>query len=70
MADLGHDHRSGLGMASATPHGLTALGWGALATIALAVEFVVTSPVNRWMIGRGPGRARSGPGARWRRPPP
>src|SRR3712207_6390579 len=32
------------------------LFWGALAA-ALAVAFVVTLPVNRWMIGRGKGHA-------------
>jgi len=32
------------------------LFWGALA-FALAVAFVVTVPVNRWMIGRGRGHA-------------
>ena len=32
------------------------LFWGALAA-ALAVAFVVTVPVNRWMIGRGKGHA-------------
>ncbi|MEU1040889.1 DUF4396 domain-containing protein [Streptomyces sp. NPDC005907] len=32
------------------------LFWGALA-ISLAVAFVVTTPVNRWMIGRGKGHA-------------
>jgi hypothetical protein len=31
--------------------------WGALA-LALAVAFVVTVPVNKWMIGRGLGHAR------------
>ena len=37
--------------------GLTSwLFWGALA-FALAVAFVVTVPVNRWMIGRGKGHA-------------
>ena len=37
--------------------GLTsALFWGALA-LALAVAFVVTVPVNRWLIGRGRGHA-------------
>ena len=37
--------------------GLTsALFWGALA-FSLAVAFVVTVPVNRWMIGRGRGHA-------------
>ena len=37
--------------------GLTsALFWGALA-FALAVAFVVTVPVNRWLIGRGRGHA-------------
>ncbi|WP_432478082.1 DUF4396 domain-containing protein [Nocardioides sp. GXQ0305] len=35
---------------------LDALFWGALA-VALAVAFVVTVPVNRWMIGRGKGHA-------------
>ncbi|MFK4225408.1 DUF4396 domain-containing protein [Streptomyces sp. NPDC019890] len=33
-----------------------ALFWGALA-ISLVVAFVVTTPVNRWMIGRGKGHA-------------
>ncbi|MEU4492517.1 DUF4396 domain-containing protein [Streptomyces sp. NPDC023998] len=33
-----------------------ALFWGALG-ISLAVAFVVTTPVNRWMIGRGKGHA-------------
>ncbi|MBO2463904.1 DUF4396 domain-containing protein [Actinomadura violacea] len=33
-----------------------ALFWGALAA-ALAVAFVLTTPVNRWMIGRGKGHA-------------
>ncbi|MFZ3571027.1 DUF4396 domain-containing protein [Streptomyces sp. BH097] len=32
------------------------LFWGALAT-SLAIAFVVTTPVNRWMIGRGKGHA-------------
>lgn len=32
------------------------LFWGALA-VSLAVAFVVTTPVNRWMIGRGKGHA-------------
>ncbi|WP_433466353.1 DUF4396 domain-containing protein [Spirillospora sp. CA-128828] len=32
------------------------LFWGAL-TVAFAVAFVVTTPVNRWMIGRGKGHA-------------
>jgi hypothetical protein len=32
------------------------LFWGTLA-FALAVAFVVTVPVNRWMIGRGKGHA-------------
>ena len=32
------------------------LFWGALA-LALAVAFVLTVPVNRWMIGRGRGHA-------------
>lgn len=35
---------------------LDPLFWGALAA-ALAVAFVVTVPVNRWMIGRGRGHA-------------
>jgi hypothetical protein len=34
----------------------SALFWGALA-FALAVAFVVTLPINRWMIGRGKGHA-------------
>ncbi|MFH7595332.1 DUF4396 domain-containing protein [Streptomyces racemochromogenes] len=33
-----------------------ALFWGALA-ISLALAFVVTTPVNKWMIGRGKGHA-------------
>ncbi|MFJ8823246.1 DUF4396 domain-containing protein [Streptomyces sp. NPDC102467] len=33
-----------------------ALFWGSLAT-SLAIAFVVTTPVNRWMIGRGKGHA-------------
>lgn len=32
------------------------LFWGALA-VALAVAFVATTPVNKWMIGRGRGHA-------------
>ncbi len=37
--------------------GLTsALFWGALA-VALAVAFVVTVPINKWIIGRGKGHA-------------
>jgi len=37
--------------------GLTeALFWGALA-IAFAVAFVITTPVNKWLIGRGRGHA-------------
>lgn len=32
------------------------LFWGALA-VSLAVAFVVTTPVNKWMIGRGKGHA-------------
>ncbi|MFI6488164.1 DUF4396 domain-containing protein [Streptomyces sp. NPDC050564] len=32
------------------------LFWGALA-ISLAIAFVVTTPVNKWMIGRGKGHA-------------
>ncbi len=34
----------------------SALFWGSLA-FALAVAFVITVPVNRWMIGRGRGHA-------------
>ena len=30
--------------------------WGSLA-FALAIAFVVTLPINRWMIGRGRGHA-------------
>ncbi|MFF2505344.1 DUF4396 domain-containing protein [Streptomyces sp. NPDC058067] len=33
-----------------------ALFWGALA-VSLAIAFVVTTPVNKWMIGRGKGHA-------------
>ncbi len=32
------------------------LFWGALA-ISLAIAFVVTTPVNKWTIGRGKGHA-------------
>jgi hypothetical protein len=32
------------------------LFWGSLA-LSFAVAFVVTTPVNRWMIGRGKGHA-------------
>jgi hypothetical protein len=32
------------------------LFWGALA-ISLVIAFVVTTPVNKWMIGRGKGHA-------------
>ena len=35
----------------------TALGWGDLAAVALAVAFVVTVPVNRALIARGRGHA-------------
>ncbi len=35
---------------------LTALFWGTLA-FSLAVAFVVTVPINKWMIGRGKGHA-------------
>jgi hypothetical protein len=34
----------------------SALFWGSLA-LSLAIAFVVTTPVNRWMIGRGLGHA-------------
>jgi hypothetical protein len=34
----------------------TALFWGALA-LSLAVAFVLTVPVNRWLIARGRGHA-------------
>ncbi|MGW0733330.1 DUF4396 domain-containing protein [Streptomyces sp. NPDC002851] len=37
-------------------HLADALFWGAL-TFAFAVAFVVTTPVNKWMIGRGKGHA-------------
>ncbi|MEV7235159.1 DUF4396 domain-containing protein [Streptomyces sp. NPDC051020] len=33
-----------------------ALFWGTL-TLSLAVAFIVTTPVNKWMIGRGKGHA-------------
>lgn len=33
-----------------------ALFWGALA-LSLAVAFIITTPVNKWMIGRGKGHA-------------
>lgn len=32
------------------------LFWGSLA-ISLALAFVLTTPVNKWMIGRGKGHA-------------
>ncbi|PZG14777.1 hypothetical protein C1I98_39480, partial [Spongiactinospora gelatinilytica] len=35
---------------------LTWLFWGSLA-FALAVAFVVTTPVNKWIIGKGKGHA-------------
>jgi len=35
---------------------LTGLFWGSLA-LSLAIAFVVTVPVNRWLIGRGKGHA-------------
>jgi hypothetical protein len=46
-----------LAVPGAMEAGLTSwLFWGALA-FALAVAFVVTVPINRWMIGRGKGHA-------------
>ena len=33
-----------------------ALFWGSL-VVSLAIAFVVTVPVNKWMIGRGKGHA-------------
>ena len=46
-----------LGVPGAMEAGLTSwLFWASLA-FALAVAFVVTVPVNRWMIGRGRGHA-------------
>jgi hypothetical protein len=46
-----------LAIPGAMDAGLTGwLFWGSLA-IALAVAFVVTVPVNRWLIGRGKGHA-------------
>ena len=46
-----------LAVPGAMDAGLTSLlFWGALA-FALAVAFVVTVPVNRWLIGRGKGHA-------------
>ena len=46
-----------IGIPGAMDAGLgSALFWGSLA-VALAVAFVVTVPVNRWMIGRGRGHA-------------
>jgi hypothetical protein len=46
-----------LGVPGAMDAGLTSpLFWGALA-FALAVAFVVTVPVNRWLISRGKGHA-------------
>jgi hypothetical protein len=46
-----------LGVPGAMDAGLTSLlFWGVLA-FALLVAFVVTLPVNRWLIGRGKGHA-------------
>ena len=46
-----------LGVPGAMEAGLTSpLFWGSLA-FALTVAFVVTVPVNRWLIGRGRGHA-------------
>jgi hypothetical protein len=46
-----------VGVPGAMDAGLTSgLFWGALA-FALLVAFVVTTPINRWMIGRGRGHA-------------
>ena len=46
-----------VGVPGAMEAGLTSgLFWGALAG-SLAVAFVLTTPVNRWMIGRGKGHA-------------
>ncbi|MDD7918734.1 DUF4396 domain-containing protein [Actinomycetospora callitridis] len=46
-----------LGVPGAMDAGITsALFWGALA-FALLVAFVVTTPINRWMISRGKGHA-------------
>jgi len=46
-----------VGVPGAMDAGLTSgLFWGALAG-SLAVAFVLTTPVNRWMIGRGKGHA-------------
>jgi hypothetical protein len=46
-----------VGIPGAMDAGLTSwLFWGALA-FALAVAFVITLPVNKWMIGRGKGHA-------------
>lgn len=46
-----------VGVPGAMDAGLTSgLFWGALAG-SLAIAFVLTTPVNRWMIGRGRGHA-------------
>lgn len=46
-----------VGVPGAMDAGITSLlFWGSLA-FSLAVAFVVTTPVNRWMIGRGKGHA-------------
>jgi hypothetical protein len=46
-----------LAVPGAMDAGLTsALFWASLA-LSLAVAFVVTVPVNRWLIGRGQGHA-------------
>ena len=46
-----------VGVPGAMDAGITSpLFWGSLA-FSLAVAFVITTPVNRWMIGRGKGHA-------------
>jgi hypothetical protein len=51
------DNAALLVLPGAMDAGLTdALFWGSLVA-ALAIAFVVTVPVNRWMIGRGKGHA-------------
>ncbi|MEU2021343.1 DUF4396 domain-containing protein [Streptomyces sp. NPDC016469] len=51
------DNTAMVAIPGAMDSGLTdALFWGSLAG-SLALAFVITTPVNRWMIGRGKGHA-------------
>jgi Domain of unknown function (DUF4396) len=51
MRGMDHDDHGGWAVAVTAT-----LFWGSLA-VSLAVAFVVTVPVNRWLIGRGRGHA-------------